>query len=619
MVVGTEPEVDAFAYGLAVLRGVGLTETAEHAQRMQAGPVPGSLVVRGATRLLLVGPGTVLFHVRTFRLVEVLLVWRQDGEDWVQARNALQRVFAAQASAFDLFEGDEMPQGEASESASSSHASTDSVACRNPTCEYAAHTEVDDNCVFYGYCCGCCRLRHRNEYCILDHGPRCQLQYPRSLNWGDGAALLAESGTTGDPQHGDTVQDRRGDGSEEQQLALLSRLMGEESHPSDQVALPPDRPRDEALAQAESRPAEDAETADAQGPDDWWVRGENPPDTAEHTSRPMGEESHPSDQVEFPPDRPRDEALAQAKPTPDGEPSRPAAGAETAGAQGSDDWWVLGENPPDAAEHMEGREWAEYAHEADTESSERDESCLMSASEACAAGIICEYCWRALTPDGDCCPRRREAQASGEVPREFRMCQHAPHWAAGVRCEAGGGAHRGRSDLSSTRLESQASHAREQQAVSDSSNAAGENGEGQQAAWSPGGRTDAVGSPSGEVPREFRMCQHAPHWTCPQCGRSNWRTRTACHQCEQPHPDQASHTGALVEEALSRQEQEQAATAGRGSEHPAVRRIRARATSRSQGVVKQYTPQQWKEWRQRKGSGAAGPSARRPGAGPNGA
>ena len=240
------------------------------------------------------------------------------------------------------------------------------------------------------------------------------------------------------------------------------------------------------------------------------------------------------------------------------------------------------------------------------ESSERDDSHAMTASEACAAGLICNYCWRALTPDGKCCPRRQEAEACVAMEE---------------KCVAGGGRYHDLRDTGSPTLEPQASKALEPQAVSDASHADGEDGEGSQEAWSPGPCADEAGGQNEEVPREFRMCQRAPHWTCPQCGRSNWRTRLACQRCDQPHPAQASHQGVLVEEALSRQEQEQAATDGPSSEHPAVRRIREKAASRSQGGSKQWTPQQWKEWngwkRQRRGSAATGPSARRPATGPS--
>ena len=66
------------------------------------GPVEGRLVVTGASRPLLVGPGDWVTHARTFRRVEVLLAWRQSGVDWFQARNALGRVINEQATGFDL-------------------------------------------------------------------------------------------------------------------------------------------------------------------------------------------------------------------------------------------------------------------------------------------------------------------------------------------------------------------------------------------------------------------------------------------------------------------------------------------------------------------------------------
>ena len=186
MVVGSERELEALAYGMATLR----TETqyaaaAQDAKHSPSGPVPGHTIVQGATSPLLVGPGTVLTHVQTFRRVEVLAAWRQNGEEWLRARNGLQHVFSAHAVAFDAYDGDTLSQ----EASTSSLFSAAQVVCCNPECGYLAHSEVDEHCVFYGYCCGCCRLRHRNEYCVLDHGPRCQHKSGWSLNGGEGAAL----------------------------------------------------------------------------------------------------------------------------------------------------------------------------------------------------------------------------------------------------------------------------------------------------------------------------------------------------------------------------------------------------------------------------------------------
>ena len=102
-----EAELSKWAYGVALLQAVGGSEAAEHRQpKRSTGPVEGRLVVAGASRPLLVGPGDWLTHVRTFRKVEVLLAWRQSGVDWIQARNVLGRVISEQAAGFDLYEGD---------------------------------------------------------------------------------------------------------------------------------------------------------------------------------------------------------------------------------------------------------------------------------------------------------------------------------------------------------------------------------------------------------------------------------------------------------------------------------------------------------------------------------
>ena len=77
-------------------------------------------------------------------------------------------------------------------------------------------TERGVDCPFYGYCCGCCRLRHRGEYCVLDHGPHCQGLYCRSLNWGDGAALMEGHGASLDRHHDEAAP-----------WELLDRLLGE--------------------------------------------------------------------------------------------------------------------------------------------------------------------------------------------------------------------------------------------------------------------------------------------------------------------------------------------------------------------------------------------------------
>ena len=114
------------------------------------------------------------------------------------------------------------------------------------------------------------------------------------------------------------------------------------------------------------------------------------------------------------------------------------------------------------------------------------------------------------------------------------------------------------------------------------------------------------------IPKEFRNCQQAPHWQCPACGRSNWRTRLACQRCAQPHPAQAFHQAVLVEEALRVQEQEQPAAASQERTHPAAKRIRARAAVQAQDGQQYWTPAQWKEWKRQQKSTATGPSARRP-------
>ena len=204
MVDGRQPEVDKQAYGLAILRSVGQSAAAAgDARSTDAGQVPGHLIVQGATKPLLVGPGTVLTHVKTFRRVEALLAWRQGGVDWIQARNELQRIISERAVAFDLFEGDELSQGASSAGSRVSALYAAQVECRNPECEFGAHTEVGADCHFYGYCCGCCRLQHLGEYCIMGHGPNCQGQFCRSLNWGDGAASLGRPAQPDDRQRGE--------------------------------------------------------------------------------------------------------------------------------------------------------------------------------------------------------------------------------------------------------------------------------------------------------------------------------------------------------------------------------------------------------------------------------
>jgi len=217
----------------------------------------------------------------------------------------------------------------------------------------------------------------------------------------------------------------------------------------------------------------------------------------------------------------------------------------------------------------------------------------MTASEACAAGLICCYCWRALPPDGTCCCKWQREEAVGR--------------ATVASCGASDDGWRATRGVEQGAVEPQASQAQQSE-----SPARGDDG----------------------IPKEFRNCQRAPQWTCRQCSRSNWRTRLVCQRCEQPHPAQASHLGDLVEEALRWQEQEHAtseSTSGnctwqnRSSGHPAARRVRGKSASSGQGgptqwTRQEWTPKQWKEWRwQCKETASARPGARWPGSGPKGA
>ena len=331
MVVGSEPEVDALAYGLAILSAMGQSAAAEGpAPSAAAGPVPGRLIVQGATRPLLVGPGTVLTHVRTFRQVEVLLAWRQGGVDWIQARNELQRVFSERAAAFDLFEGDALSQGESS---GSSFFSTAQVECLNPSCDFCAHTAVGEDCHFYGYCCGCCRLKHRGEYCIMDHGPHCQRLYSRSLNWGDGAAWLENPETPDDRLRGETLLDRRGDGMIAP-LDLLNRLLGESSQDCHlDGALPLDRPQDEVSPLPTQRQEGEAGNEHNGEATDQLAIGRGRGGDGSCGLLPAGsatpDHTRPSTEAQAATSAQR-AAVPQTEPTLDVEPSRPAVDAETA-------------------------------------------------------------------------------------------------------------------------------------------------------------------------------------------------------------------------------------------------------------------------------------------------
>ena len=114
------------------------------------------------------------------------------------------------------------------------------------------------------------------------------------------------------------------------------------------------------------------------------------------------------------------------------------------------------------------------------------------------------------------------------------------------------------------------------------------------------------------IPPEFRMCTQAPHWICPQCGRSNWRTRLACQRCHQPHPAQAAHQAALVEEALQQAFSWQEREPSENSRHPAARRIRAKAESRAQeGPQATYSATEWKQWRKQGYAPRAGANSQR--------
>ena len=175
----------------------------------------------------------------------------------------------------------------------------------------------------------------------------------------------------------------------------------------------------------------------------------------------------------------------------------------------------------------------------DSVASEREE---MTASEACAAGLICGHCWRTLPPDGVC-------RCKGSL-------------------QAAGGA------TDAARSEAQ-----------------GDGVPGEGGAQEPRPRFDVI-------PKEFRECQRTPQWTCPQCKRSNWRTRVVCQKCGVAHPAQAVHLSELVGEALRRQEQRPPAAAeARGShEQAAARRVRTQASSSHEGTQTRWTPQAWRTW-----------------------
>ena len=174
--------------------------------------------------------------------------------------------------------------------------------------------------------------------------------------------------------------------------------------------------------------------------------------------------------------------------------------------------------------------------------SEKEE---MTAGEAIAAGLICGHCWRTIPQDGVCgCTGSLQAAASATA-----AAQSAAQGDAELR-EAHG-----------------------------------------------------VEGPHGAsqfdlIPKEFSKCQRIPQWTCPQCKRSNWRTRVVCQRCGVAHPAQAEHLSELVGEALRRQEQRlPAAAAARGShEHAAARRVRTQASSSHEGGQTQWTSQEWRTW-----------------------
>ena len=170
------------------------------------------------------------------------------------------------------------------------------------------------------------------------------------------------------------------------------------------------------------------------------------------------------------------------------------------------------------------------------------ERAAMTASEACAVGLICSRCYRALPPDGVC------------------RCGGSPQAAGG------------------------AADAAQNEAVGDEVPGTG-------GALEPRSQFDII-------PKEFSECQRTPQWTCPQCRRSNWRTRAVCQRCGIAHPDQAAHLSELVGEALRRQEQRlPAAAAARGShEHAAARRVRTQASSSHEGGQTQWTSQEWRTW-----------------------
>ena len=166
--------------------------------------------------------------------------------------------------------------------------------------------------------------------------------------------------------------------------------------------------------------------------------------------------------------------------------------------------------------------------------SEREE---MTAGEASAAGLICGHCWRTIPQDGVCgCTGSHQAAASAT---------------AAAQSEAQGDAEPG------------------------------------------AGSALELNPQFNFIPKEFSKCPRIPQWTCPQCKRSNWRTRVVCQRCGVAHPAQAEHLRELVGEALRVQE---AAEASGAHAQAAARRVRTQASSAHEGARTQWTSQEWQTW-----------------------
>jgi len=207
----------------------------------------------------------------------------------------------------------------------------------------------------------------------------------------------------------------------------------------------------------------------------------------------------------------------------------------------------------------------------DMESSDSaaSERAAMTASEACALGIICGHCYRTFPSDGVCVCGRRRPEAEDGVE-----ALAAPSEALGGDAPA---AESGEDAQQLARAGVPgAAHEAGQEAQSDGTEPPEERGmEG-----APASRL-----PFGIIPKEFRKCKQEPQWKCPQCEQSNWRTRLICKQCGANHPEHARHLSELVGEAVRRAEHR----AEQGHGH-------SQASSSHEGERTQWTRQEWKSW-----------------------